>query len=41
VTPRTALALPESLWEALAQWLDSDLELAGVLTARVIDDDGG
>jgi molybdopterin/thiamine biosynthesis adenylyltransferase len=33
------LAMPEHLWEALAEWLSDDREIAGVLLARVIDDD--
>jgi hypothetical protein len=38
---RSTLALPESLWAELNRWLDSTDEIAGVLTARVIDDAGG
>lgn len=41
MTIRTALALSENVWGALARWLDSEVETAGVLTARVIDDHDG
>ena len=35
------LALPESTWRSLVDWLRDERELAGVLLARVIEDDGG
>lgn len=37
----TTLAMPEALWSELTSWLDDPNELAGVLTARVIDDAQG
>jgi hypothetical protein len=38
---RPTLALPEPIWTELNAWLDSESEVAGVLTARLIDDDEG
>ena len=38
---RTTLALPATLYDQLRGWLASPDELAGVLTARVVDDEGG
>ncbi|MGI8939738.1 MAG: ThiF family adenylyltransferase [Iamia sp.] len=35
------LAVAEPLWAELTQWLDDENEVAGVLTATWIDDDGG
>jgi len=35
------LAVPEHLWEALTGWLADDREVAGVLLARIIDDEAG
>jgi molybdopterin/thiamine biosynthesis adenylyltransferase len=40
VTPIT-LAFSEDLWAELQSWLEDPAEVAGVLLARVIDDDGG
>lgn len=36
---RPTLAIPEPLWHALTAWLRDDREVAGVLIARVIDDE--
>jgi molybdopterin/thiamine biosynthesis adenylyltransferase len=38
---RTTLAMPERIWAELAAWLAEHDEVAGVLLARVIDDDEG
>ena len=38
---RTALAFPGEVWAELSGWLDEEAEHAGVLLARVIDDDEG
>ena len=35
------LAIPEPLWTELSGWLDEDDEVAGILTARLIDDELG
>lgn len=35
------LALPEPMWDELTAWLRDDREVAGVLLARVIDDERG
>lgn len=35
------LAAPAALWDELVGWLDDPNEVAGVLTARVVDDDAG
>ncbi len=37
----TTLAFRESTWNELTKWLDNPLETAGVLTARVVNDDDG
>src|SRR6266498_2323399 len=38
---RTTLSLPEPIWSELTSWLAEHDEVAAVLTARVINDDGG
>lgn len=35
------LALPEPTWHSLVDWLRDDREVAGVLLARIIDDESG